>query len=1191
MTSTTWKTAASVVFDALHGLGDHDKLYELIDVRLPYVLDEGPLHVVRAIATSAAAGGGAGDQGLWALLNDMTVLGQAMAVPGDYSGMAADILVAYAGGLAKAAATDNSYDGTLSYNVDAISGTGLLTADLGRVGWAFDTALAGAITTYTLQTIMKYSGVELDLRALDTQLSAFKWLVDDTAVTANIDPMDNVAMIVGTGHGDTITGSNGKDVIYAGDIAGGAGATITGGEWGDEADLIIGSQFSDHLSGDTADTLYGGSGDDTLVGGGIMVGGAGYDTLESDFGSLMIGGDTGDAYVVSEGCIVWAGDGVDTISITTDSHLDVICLNVSESLDFAKVDLNNLPSLLFGFNPFAVILINADSSDELIFNGTTVGVGVYQQTGYEDIDLEGWDEGIKYFGYVDANFTYTPFLNGDESYIKVEDESTGRYLTVRNMFGGAITSISGDGPTEIGPWWAPQAKPAGWDDLDPVERDISPAQISNEILGTREGESETDTSENESVRLGSGDDTLAAGRGGNDRYYGDSGVDTLDYSGVIDYVAVNLEERYAVTEGSGTAFVSEFENVLGGSGFNELIGSYAVNVLTGGDAGNYLDGRGGDDTLVGGDADDTLAGGAGADNLIGGSGVDTASYETAAAGIWLDIGVAQAGDAAGDVFDSIEVFFGSAYDDFINVVANNSTIYGGDGNDSLDTSGDGVAMFGEAGDDSMSGSEDVDALDGGDGADELVGWSQNDQLLGGGGDDVLDGGDGDDTLVGSDGNDTLLGGGGADSLDGGDGVDAISYETSYAGIWLDLDAGYADGGDAFGDTLVGIEVIRGTSYDDFINVIANGSTIYGGYGNDTLDTSGDGVAMYGEAGSDHLSGSDNVDVLDGGDGADDLVGWAQNDQLTGGGDDDLLDGGDGDDTLIGGDGNDTLLGSGGADSLSGGNGLDVIDYSTSYAGVWIDVDAGYADGGDAFGDTLVSIEVFRGTTYGDFINVLANNSTIYGGSGNDSLDTSGEAVVMYGEDGNDSMSGSDDVDLLDGGGGDDVIVGWAADDTILGGTGNDNLQGGDGNDSVSGGDDADLIWGHGGDDTLLGGSGADTLEAGDGQDRLTGGTGSDYFVFAVIWDSGATSTTCDVIADFASGDRIDLRTIDAKDNVANDQAFVLDTNASFSIGEIRQTVLGTDLLLEFNTDTDSSAEMSILLSNRTSVLTATDFLL
>jgi Ca2+-binding RTX toxin-like protein len=106
---------------------------------------------------------------------------------------------------------------------------------------------------------------------------------------------------------------------------------------------------------------------------------------------------------------------------------------------------------------------------------------------------------------------------------------------------------------------------------------------------------------------------------------------------------------------------------------------------------------------------------------------------------------------------------------------------------------------------------------------------------------------------------------------------------------------------------------------------------------------------------------------------------------------------------------------------------------------------------------------------------------------------------------------------------------------------------------------------------------------------LTGGFGRDDFVFSTVTDS-AIDATRDRVTDFTKGwDDITLTAIDANQAVASDQAFVLDVNGIFSAGEIRQTQLGSDLLIELNTDPDAAPEMSILLLKVTGRLTAADF--
>src|SRR4029079_17058844 len=116
------------------------------------------------------------------------------------------------------------------------------------------------------------------------------------------------------------------------------------------------------------------------------------------------------------------------------------------------------------------------------------------------------------------------------------------------------------------------------------------------------------------------------------------------------------------------------------------------------------------------------------------------------------------------------------------------------------------------------------------------------------------------------------------------------------------------------------------------------------------------------------------------------------------------------------------------------------------------------------------------------------------------------------------------------------------------------------------------------------------MRRGRGMDELNGGIGNDVFVYKALNESGTSAGTRDQITGFASRDRINVHAIDAKAGGANND-FVLDTNNSFSEGEIRQSVHNGNLRLDFNADADAQAEMSIVLLNHTALLSNTDFVL
>jgi Ca2+-binding RTX toxin-like protein len=303
-------------------------------------------------------------------------------------------------------------------------------------------------------------------------------------------------------------------------------------------------------------------------------------------------------------------------------------------------------------------------------------------------------------------------------------------------------------------------------------------------------------------------------------------------------------------------------------------------------------------------------------------------------------------------------------------------------------------IHGSAANDIIHGLGGDDVIDGRSGNDVLYGDAGNDQLTGGAGHDFLYGGDGNDLLWGGDGNDFFVGGQGADSFAGGAGIDTVRYETLSNAVHIDLGLNVADGGDVTGDTFNSIEGVVGTRFDDTLTGDGAANTLSGGGGNDVLD------------------GRGGNDTLDGGEG---------NDTLIGGNGNDILHGGAGNDLLWGNDGDDTLQGGAGADTLAGGAGIDTADYSTSSAGVTVDLVIGTGHGGDAEGDTLTSIENVTGSDQNDTLIATDMGSHLKGGGGNDTL---------IGGAGNDT---------LEGGEGNDILIGGAGADILFGGNGADNF--------------------------------------------------------------------------------------------------------------------------------------------------------
>lgn len=124
---------------------------------------------------------------------------------------------------------------------------------------------------------------------------------------------------------------------------------------------------------------------------------------------------------------------------------------------------------------------------------------------------------------------------------------------------------------------------------------------------------------------------------------------------------------YAVEDGNGGESTATVSVVVHGTNEATIFGTVGDDILTG---------NGGDDHLIGG---------AGADDLNGGDGFDQAAYWAATSGVTVGLANATAntGEAAVDVFVSIESLAGSAHADTLRGDGADNSLWGLDGNDSL----------------------------------------------------------------------------------------------------------------------------------------------------------------------------------------------------------------------------------------------------------------------------------------------------------------------------------------------------------------------------------------------------------------------------------------------------------------------------------------------------------------------------
>jgi Ca2+-binding RTX toxin-like protein len=718
-----------------------------------------------------------------------------------------------------------------------------------------------------------------------------------------------------------------------------------------------------------------------------------------------------------------------------------------------------------------------------------------------------------------------------------------------------------------------------------------------------------------------GDDHIVAGYYTGNIYGGD-GNDILDNSGASYGFQLYGEAGDDILIGG-----SGYERLDGGDGNDAIQGNYGYDALIGGNGDDMLDGGSFGDTLDGGSGNDTLYGAGDADVIYGGGGNDV---------LYGDFSLISSADALTPLSNN-DLLFGGAGADILRGDQGDDILGSGDrvsgyssaALDDLGTEHD--QLFGGHGDDILSIGFGDDA-DGGSGTDRLSlslagatagqvidtsGLVVNQSLKTGGGTiqsiEILDyvrgssfgdtfliatqqhlllvnGADGNDTLTsklssvdfhGGNGDDRFISGAAADYFDGEAGIDTIDYRNALSGVtvMLGLIDGQAGSG-AGGDSLLLVENIDSSAFDDSV------------------------------------TGSDGINIL---------KGMAGHDTLNGKGGSDILIGGAGNDQLQGGNGNDALNGGTGNDMLDGGAGMDGAVYDTIASAVSIDLskqaEFGFLGAQNTIGaglDTLTGIENVTGTSYADTLIGSSADNLLTGGGGHDQLSGNGGNDILLGGSGNDLLIGGIGHDILDGGTGVDTLDysgiaeavtvklgATAAQNTISAGMDTliniENLIGTGSNDALTGSSTANRIEGGGGADKIDGGAANDVIIGGDGNDRLTGsagadqlwgGTGTDLFVFGGIGHS--TVANQDTIFDFshADGDKIDLSVIDANSTLKGNSAFTLVSAFSGQVGQLvaQFDVVSASYAVGGDVNGDGIADFAVQVFSNTPLIAA-DFIL
>jgi Ca2+-binding RTX toxin-like protein len=621
--------------------------------------------------------------------------------------------------------------------------------------------------------------------------------------------------------------------------------TLTGKNQGASAELIVGTDANDKIAGNggQSDWLFGGGGNDSIVGGSTpagmawLFGNAGNDTLGGGLGNNHLKGGAGDdLYIVDS-----VGDVVEELGSDADDEL-----RTNQALAFVVTNVEH-----YTFTGATAVNFTADGAANRL-TGTakndTLAGGAGDDTLNGGAGADSLAGGADDDTYVVDNAKDVVDEGGGDGTDKVQ--STISYalaagLENLELLGSAAINGTGNGDANDLVGNKAANKLDGKDGADTMEGNggndtYVVGEAGDQVIETLAGAvggidlvlsaisfdlslAGREQVENLTLTGGPGDDTDATGNALANTLTGNAGSNKLDGRGGADKMAGGLgDDTYVVdlktdvvTEGlnAGTDTVesalsyvlgANLENLLLLPGFGNIdgTGNAVDNLITGNEGSNRLDGK------------------AGADHMLGHGGNDT--YVIDNAGDFAD-------ETDGGGTDTIVTPFATILGiDFENLTLTGMGAVAGTGNDKANT------IVGNGGANALSGEDNNDSLSGGASNDSLTGGSGNDTLDGGAGADGLAGGADDDTYVVDNAKDVVT-----EAADSG-------IDTVKSSVTLTLAANLEN------LTLTGAGAINGTG-NELANAITGNTAaniLSGGLGNDTLD---------GGKGNDKLAGGDGSD--------------------------------------------------------------------------------------------------------------------------------------------------------------------------------------------------------------------------------------------------------------------------------------------------------------------------------------------
>ena len=405
------------------------------------------------------------------------------------------------------------------------------------------------------------------------------------------------------------------------------------------------------------------------------------------------------------------------------------------------------------------------------------------------------------------------------------------------------------------------------------------------------------------------------------------------------------------------------------------------------------------------------------------------------------------------------------------------------------------------------------------------------------------------TIKGGNGADTVSNSGNEVSISGGNGNDALNNYGNAVTIKGGAGNDSVLNGTGMGDDAE-FAVVYGEAGNDTLNNHGANSTLYGGKGSDVMSNyyKGESAYLFGDADNDSMNNYGAGATLDGGKGVDSITNYAANSVIDGGADNDIIINASNETIVVAINMNEGI----GTETISG-------DDSTIYGGA---------------GNDSITNNCARVIIYGDAGNDTIENygmAEIHGGAGNDVFYNLNEtfsneaAAMIYGDAGKDYFFNNADSTTMLGGADNDTFSNFGDGALVSGDAGNDSIYSAGIYVTITGGDGSDKVINEGSRSRVSLGAGNDSLMNTGDHVTISGGAGNDtitnsgkHIVYQL--DGGK-----DIIFGANDGDTIQLDTENYSTRVSGSDFVVSASGSTFTFKDAAS--------FTFNIETGSSSDV------------------